>query len=324
MAAPESPLPILNFRFTITAMKPYVARFLVVMLLLTALVAATSAQRRPQKPAPAKPLSARLLVQGTYEDSFNGTASDGVFEGKLSIKFEAARWLKMDTNEVGNAEFSDLPNAPAASVTGSATYNGVMKGSGPNWSYEANSDFTGALSDADIVLSNPGYANTGDGLKLTMYIKPKLKGKCHLVSIRDNERTTSEDCDNGTITIANPSGIQISANDDPAKSAEQAKLATAELEFIVEPKIGESSEVTGASPVDDAARARRELEKMTGSGPAGEAGVYAWRGAVTSGSKEAGFKITLNGTKEIPSADGTMKSIRKLTFTATIVPGAPR
>ncbi len=75
------------------------------------------------------------------------------------------------------------------------------------------------------------------------------------------------------------------------------------------------------SAVDDAARARKELEKMTGQGPAGEAGVYAWRGGVTSGSKEAGFKILLNKTKELPTNDKHGTSIRKLTFTATIVPG---
>ena len=45
-------------------------------------------------------------------------------EGKLIIKYEAARWLTISTNEVGNAEFSDLANAPAPSVSGSVSYEG--------------------------------------------------------------------------------------------------------------------------------------------------------------------------------------------------------
>jgi len=58
-------------------------------------------------------------------------------------------------------------------------------------------------------------------------------------------------------------------------------------------------------------------------GPAGDAGDYAWRGAVTNGSKEAGFKIMLNKTKELPGDDKRGRSTRKLVFNATITPGAP-
>ncbi|MDQ2921888.1 MAG: hypothetical protein M3R52_09810 [Acidobacteriota bacterium] len=61
-----------------------------------------------------------------------------------------------------------------------------------------------------------------------------------------------------------------------------------------------------------------------GQSAAGDAGVYAWRGAVTNGSKEAGFKILLNKTKELPSNDKRGKITRKLNFNATIVPGAPK
>lgn len=57
---------------------------------------------------------------------------------------------------------------------------------------------------------------------------------------------------------------------------------------------------------------------------AGDAGVYAWRGAVTNGSKEAGFKILLNKTKELPGNDKRGKITRKLNFNATIVADAPK
>ena len=60
-----------------------------------------------------------------------------------------------------------------------------------------------------------------------------------------------------------------------------------------------------------------------GQGPAGDAGDYAWRGAVTNGSKEAGFKIVLDKTKELASADKRGRSTRKLVFNATIIPGSP-
>ena len=77
------------------------------------------------------------------------------------------------------------------------------------------------------------------------------------------------------------------------------------------------------SPVDQAAQARKDLERLRGQGPAGDAGTYAWRGAVTNGSKEAGFKIMLTKTKELASDDKSGHSTRKLVFNATIVSGAP-
>src|SRR6266550_2543110 len=115
------------------------------ILILFTIAATASSQRRPRSSPPAaKPLAARLMVQGTYEETFKGTTSDGNAEGTLLLKFEAARWLKMGTNEVGNAEFSQLEGAPAPSVSGSVSYSGRVKGaSSGGESYEATSNFAG-------------------------------------------------------------------------------------------------------------------------------------------------------------------------------------
>jgi hypothetical protein len=53
-------------------------------------------------------------------------------------------------------------------------------------------------------------------------------------------------------------------------------------------------------------------------------GGYFWRGAVTSGSPQAGFKILLDKTKDLPSDDKRSHTTRHLTFEATIVPGIPK
>jgi hypothetical protein len=94
--------------------------------------------------------------------------------------------------------------------------------------------------------------------------------------------------------------MQIDDNDDPGKTPDSATFG---IELDIEPEVGPAGN--------------------PGQGPAGDAGVYAWRGAVTNGSKEAGFKIMLNKTKELPSDDKRGHGTRKLVFNATIIPGAP-
>jgi len=279
------------------------------------------AQRRRPDSAP-KIVATRLMVQGNYEEVFQGTSANGNSTGKFEIKFEAARWFRMDTNEVGNAEFTELENAPARFANGAITYHGQTDSATPDLTFHADSTFTGKIGLDDIQLSAPGYSDTGTGLKMRIQIKMNLKGSCALVAVRHGERSTSTDCSNGTVFINSPSGLQVTENDDPARSADAANKLAGVLEFEIEPAVGSPGEITGTSGVDQAARARRELEQTMGAG--GDAGVYAWRGAVTTGSKEAGFKIVLEGTKEIPSADGNAKSVRKLSLNATIIPGIPK
>jgi hypothetical protein len=263
----------------------------------------TSSKHRPQtSTAAAKPLAARFMVQGSSEETYQGRTDKGSGEGKLVIKFEAARWLTMTTNEVGTAEFSNLVNAPVASASGSVSYEGRVKGASGGDSYDAMSSFAGPLSGNDVVLSVPEYTNTGNGFKIRVLINPKLKGKCSLVEVRGGETGTANGCPNGTYFFTASSPMQIDDNEDPGKTPDSASFG---IELDIEPQAG---------PADN---------PEMGSGPAGDAGVYAWRGAVTNGSKEAGFQIMLNKTKELPSEDKRGKSTRKLVFNATIVPGAP-
>jgi hypothetical protein len=274
--------------------------------MLIAVVTATS-QRRPEPTPEAKPIAARLMVQATYEENYLGITNHGNAQGKLLIKFEAARWLMMGTNEVGNAEFSDLGNAPASSVSGLVSYEGRVKSSaGGGDSYEATSSFAGPLAGDDVVLSVPEYTDTGKDFKIRVFVNPKLKGKCSLVSVRSGETSTSTDCRNSTYFITASSPIQLDDNqdndDDLTRAVVAPKLAGFGIELDIEPDVAAASS----------------------SGPAGEAGVYAWRGAVGSGSKEAGFKILLNKTKELASDDKRGKSVRVLNFIATIVPGMPK
>jgi hypothetical protein len=171
-----------------------------------------------------------------------------------------------------------------------------------------------------VVLSVPEYTDTGNSFKIKVLINPNLKGRCALVAVRNGETATANGCDNGTYFFSASSPVQTDDNDDPGKTADTANLASFGIELDVEPEVAAASASETGTAVDDAARARKELEKMMGQGPAGDAGVYAWRGAVTSGSKQAGFKIVLNKTKELPLNDKHGSSIRKLNFTATIVP----
>src|SRR5205814_9607509 len=137
-----------------------------ITLIFIIVTTTTSSQRTLTAPPDAKPQAVRLMVQGTYEETFQGITSDGNANGKLVIKFEAARWLSMGTNEDGNAEFSDLANAPVPYVTGSVTYNGQLKGSGSGGeSIDATSAFTGALSGEDVKLTVPGHPHLGKNLK---------------------------------------------------------------------------------------------------------------------------------------------------------------
>jgi len=328
-------LPSLN-----THNHPMSHKLFLFTLILVAVCTTASPQRRPApSPAATKPQAARLLVQGTYEETFNGTTSDGKAEGKLIIKFEAARWLTMGTNEVGNAEFSDLKNAPAAYVAGSTSYQGHVKGSTGGDSYDATSNFSGPLGPDDVTLSVPEYTDTGNGFKIKVFINPKLKGKCSAVSVRNGETSTLTGCNNGTFFFSASTPLDTDDNEDPAHTPDTASIASFGIELDIEPEPGPPPTSTPtsitASPVDDTPRARREsvaearpsgreLETTMGQGPAGEAGTYAWRGAVTNGSKEAGFKIVLEKTKELPSADQRGHSTRRLTFNATIIPGVPK
>jgi len=270
------------------------SKIVVIFLTLLLAITASSARRFRTSNAADKPLAARFLVQGTYEEIYQGTTEQGRAEGKLIIKYEAARWLTISTNEVGNAEFSDLANASAPSVSGSASYEGRVKSASGGNSYEAMSSFVGPLSSNDVVLSVPEYTDTGNGFKIRVLINPKLKGKCSLVEVRDGATGTVNGCNNGTYFFTASSPMQIDDNDDPGKTPDSASFG---LELDIEPEVGSNS--------------------------AGDAGDYAWRGAVTSGSKEAGFKITLDKPKELPSADKRGRSTRKLVFNATITPGAP-
>lgn len=267
------------------------------LICLVLFVAVTALSQR--QPAGAKPLAARFMVQGTYEEVFQGKASQGTATGKLVIKFEAARWLTMTTNEVGNAEFSDLANSPAPSVSGSVSYDGRVRGASGGDSYEATSHLEGALSGNDVVLSVP-YDEAGDGFKIKVSINPKLKGKCSLVEVRNGERGTANGCENGTYFFTASMPLQIDDNDDPGKTPDTANFG---LELDLEPELGASGNPATAST--------------------GDAGTYAWRGAVTNGSREAGFRIMLTKTKELASDDKSGHSTRKLVFNATIIPGAP-
>lgn len=278
-------------------------KFTLFSLILIVAVTAAS-QRRPQTPnAVAKPLAVRFMVQGVYEETYQGRTDKGSAEGKLLIKFEAARWLTMTTNEVGNAEFSDLANAPAPSVSGSASYQGRVKGPGQGHSgdsYEATSNFSGPLSGEDVALSVPEYTDTATGFKIRVFLNPKLKGKCSLLEVRDGATGTASGCANGTYFFTPSTPLQLDDNEDPGKTDDTANLANFGMELDIEPETG-SAQAT-----------------------AGDSGDYAWRGAVTKGSKETGFEINLIKTKDLPSDDKRGHSTRRLTFSATIVPGEPK
>lgn len=272
-----------------------------VLFCLILFVAVTALFERPRAAtAAAKPLTARFMVQGVYEETYQGRTDKGSAEGKLLIKFEAARWLTMTTNEVGNAEFSDLANAPAPSAGGSASYQGRVKGPGQGASgdsYEAMSNFSGPLGAEDVTLSVPEYTDTTTGFKLRVFINPKLKGKCLLVEVRGGASGTANGCANGTYFFTPSTPLQLDDNEDPGKTDDTANLANFGMELDIEPETVSSQE------------------------PAGNAGGYAWRGAVTKGSKEKGFEINLIKTKEIPNDNQRGHSTRRLTFSATIVPG---
>jgi hypothetical protein len=278
-------------------------KFVLFCLILSVAVTALSQSQSKAPNAVAKPIAVRFMVQGVYEETYQGQTDKGSAEGKLLIKFEAMRWLTMSTNEVGNAEFSDLANAPAPTVSGSASYLGRVKGPGQGGSgdsYEAKSNFSGPLTGEDVALSVPEYTDTSTGFKIKVLLSPKLKGKCSSFEVRDGATGSASGCANGTYFFTPSSPLQLDDNEDPAKTDDTANLANFGMELDIEPENGASQ------------------------GSAGDAGVYAWRGAVTKGSKETGFEINLIKTKELSSDDMRGHSTQRLTFTATIVPGTPK
>ena len=125
--------------------------------------------------------------------------------------------------------------------------------------------------------------------------------QCSLVEVRNSETGTASGCENGTYFFTASSPLQIDDNDDPGKTLDTATFG---LELDVEPEPG-----AAGNPATER--------------PASDTGTYAWRGAVTNGSKESGFKITLNKTKELSSEDKSGHTTRRLIVNATIVPGAP-
>lgn len=286
----------------------------------------TAAAQPKRKPAPApKPAAARIVVEGYYEESFLGTNDDGNAEGKLIIEFQASRWVKLATNEVGNAEFSDLPNTPAATVNGSVSYTGSLRGANMGAdSLEANSTFSGKLEGADLFVSLPEYSKTAEGLKMTVRITPRLKGKCATDSVRGGDRTSSVDCYNGTFFFIPTTPLAVTPNNDPASAGDSPHKATFGMELVVEPEIGGGGvDPETGTAADEAARKSKEMDKAKELALLGVAGLHTWRGAVTSGSKESGFKITIEKIKEVPNNDGRGTTRRKLIYTATIVPGVP-
>ena len=266
-----------------------------IAIFLPLLLAITASSERPRG-SDAASKAARFTVQGTYEETYQGTTDKGSAEGKLIIKYEAARWLTMrQANEVGNAEFSELANAPAPSVSGSVSYEGRVKGASGGNSYEAMSSLAGPLSGNDVVLSVPEYTDTGNGFKIKVFINPKLKGKCSLVEVRDGATGTAYGCNNATYFFTASSPMQIDDNDDPGKTPDSAGFG---IELDIEPQVGSAGNLT--TPVSTPGAALSPTVR-----------------------KQQGFKIALNKTKEVPSDDKRGHSTRKLVFNATIIPGTP-
>jgi hypothetical protein len=293
-------------------------------------ISSASSQRRtrPSASPAAKTTTVRMSVKGTYEEIYDGVARDGNANGKLTIKFEETNWLTMGTNELGYVEFSSLVNGPAPSASGFASYQGQVKGSGSGGdSYEATSNFNGGLDGLDVKVGIPEYTEAGNSFKIRVYINPTLKGKCSLVSVRGGQTGTASGCANGTYFFSAASPAQIDDNDDPARTTDTANIMHFGIELDIEPPLEEPATEGGGSGAAEAAQARKDLEKRMGEasgGGAGDDGGYFWRGAVTNGSQEAGFKILLDKTKDLPSDDKRSHTTRHLTFEATIVPGIPK
>jgi len=238
------------------------------------------------------------MVEGTYEERFKSTTPLSSAESSLKIQFQGERWVKMGVNETGRAEFSDLPMAPPPTVNGAVSLSSLTKSRGRDYSSGASTLFSGRLEGEDVVIGVPEYSNSGDGLKLSVSIRPRLKGKCATNSFAMGRRSTSTDCRNPAgLTTSLP--ITFAANDDRDATPETANKATFGINLTLDPAL------------------------RTGGTPSNDYGTEVWRGAVTNGSKDAGFKITLAATRERPLADGRGQSTQKLEFTAKIVPAAP-
>ena len=82
-----------------------------ICLVLTVAITASS-QRQPTSPsATPKPLAARFMVQGTYEEIYQGRTSQGAATGKLVIKFEAGRDRKSTRLNSSHERLSRMPSS---------------------------------------------------------------------------------------------------------------------------------------------------------------------------------------------------------------------
>lgn len=264
----------------------------------------------PQRPkqAPRSGVSAaRVLIEGQYEENMNGNPS-------LKVKFSAYRWFKQTVNETGSVEYTELEGAPVPFASGDVIMTGSASHRDANGSLTQNASFSGGIGTSDVTVYAPDWADTGHGLKVRVAIATKVKGRCSMELVDGSERRSSSDCSdvaNVLLGISDVGELETSE-----KTPNAANSAYVRLEFLTAPATAPGSEVSGNNGVDEAARLRRELEqsmkRVTGQGLEN-----AWMGAVTTGSKEAGYKVTYTG--ENRSGD----YVRKLTMTAQIVPGVP-
>jgi hypothetical protein len=289
-------------------------RALSILVCLLMLAVAAYPQRSN---AGVKGTPARMTAEGSYEEAYTGTAADGTaVNSTLRIKFDLSRWVKIGKGKNGKAEFFDLADAPVPAASGTASFEGTVKAKSSNGIVDIVRSFSGPLTTEVAKLGLPVYSNTGDGLRVEILLSPKMAGACSSKVTTGGHAVRSDDCSIEVTSGATKINYEEIKGE---KTRGQNYRAMFEKVIVIEPEFDTSVVGTGNSTAERTARAQLKLEATIQqlSGP----GSDIWRGAVTNGSKEAGYKIMIAGNKQMSGADGKGQIKKRLEVTVTIVPG---
>lgn len=288
-------------------------------------VLAQKTKRSAIKSAADKPVTARFIVRATLDKDFKSVknaANEKVnWTSRLHLELEARRWVVIGKADDGGGgvEFMQLEGGEPAAASGNLTLAAVSDGGTAETHITDTANFSGAIQTDGATISTPEFSELGDGISFRISVSAKMLGACRVkITSSDGKNIDSSDCDDSTATMAQGI-VDRSKNQDAGKTAATSTVVRYMQDFEIEPKLnlrmGNIPEET-RKQMEESFRRQEQLM-----------GAPKWFGAETRGDRQAGYKITFSGTKDLPvknEGDESGEWKQKLTVTAEIIPGASK